>query len=131
MTYKGTVYDIQSHALAPTSASYVRYNFVGGAYGRISALGGNVHHCPADSVSGITSYSGPSVRMLIEDHKRTASYGGNPAYLKKQKDYIQQGYFLKAQQMDIDYIRSLFGNKYDAAIAQMVAYTKNELGYKK
>lgn len=111
--------------------STVRWNFVGGAYGTIPAYGGHVHHCPANSASPLTTYSGPAIRMLIEDHKLTASYGSSAAaiqYRTIQRNLINQGRFLEAQQMDIDDIRSKFGSKYDAAIAQMVAYTRS-LGY--
>ena len=37
---------------------------------------------------------------------------------------IDAGKFLEAQQMDIDNVRSLFGNKYDDAIPVMLEYTK-------
>lgn len=114
--------------------STVRWNFVGGAYGRISAYGGQVHHCPANSVNGLTTYKGPSIRMLKEDHKKTASYGSSKKakkYREEQQKLINEGKFLEAQKMDIKDIQKNFGKKYDKAIKEMVKYTKDELGYTK
>lgn len=113
------------------SASTVRWNFVGGAYGTIPAYGGHVHHCPADSINGLTTYSGPAIKMLVEDHKKTASYGSSTSaqqYRNKQKELINNGQFDKAMQMDVDNLRNLFGSKYDKAIAQMIDYAVSK-GY--
>ncbi len=113
------------------SSSTVRWNFAGGSYGSMSSYGGERHHCPANSVNGLTTYSGPAIRMLKEDHARTASYGSSAAavaYRSEQKALIQQGKFEEAMQMDIDDIRSLFGSKYNDAIDEMVTYAKSK-GY--
>ncbi|MBF0235971.1 MAG: hypothetical protein HQK65_23495 [Desulfamplus sp.] len=84
------------------------------------------------TVNGLTPYAGPAIRMLKEDHRDTVS--ANPslegmAHKGRQQALINQGKFLAAQQLGIDDIRKKFGDKYDKAIAQMVAYTKNALGY--
>lgn len=113
------------------AGSTVRWNFVGGAYGRISSYGGQVHHCPADSVNGITTYSGPAIRMLTADHKQTASYGrfaSAQKYRAEQARLIAAGKFDKAMQMDIDDIRDNFGSKYNRAIAEMINYAERQ-GY--
>ena len=49
------------------------------------------------------------------------------AYRAKQKDLIDKGLFREAQQMDIDDVRTKFGNKYDEAIQQMLEYTEELL----
>lgn len=103
----------------------VRWNFVGGAYGTISSYGGHVHHCPANSVNRLTTYSGPALRMLVSDHKKTASYGNKASaitYRSKQKQLILSGKFDAAMQMDVNDLRSKFGTKYNKAITQMINY---------
>jgi filamentous hemagglutinin len=52
-----------------------------------------------------------------------ASHGrqaGHTTYLLRQHRLIKQGRFGEAIQMDIDNIRTLFGNKYDEAIQEMI-----------
>ena len=44
-----------------------------------------------------------------------------------QKELIDKGLFREAQQMDIENVRALFGNKYDEAIQQMLEYTEKLL----
>src|SRR5690606_6965105 len=86
------------------------------------------HHCPAKSCyknAPISSLDGPAIKMEPGDHRLTASYGGSPeakAYRERQKELIDQGRFAEAAQMDIDDIRSKFGNKYDSAIKEMTDY---------
>lgn len=100
----------------------------GGAAGGLAGTVGDKispHHTPADSVSPLPWAVGPAVQMDEADHKRTASYGSSSsarAYQRDQKRLIDSGNFLQAQAMDIaDLAR--FSPKYDAAIAQMSAYT--------
>ncbi len=93
------------------------------------ANGGQVHHMPADSVSPYSKNAGPGIRMDTPDHMKTASWGRSKSaqeYRAVQKELIDKGLFREAQQMDIDNVRTLFGNKYDDAIQQMLEYT-NEL----
>ncbi|WP_234706296.1 MULTISPECIES: hemagglutinin repeat-containing protein [Xanthomonas] len=88
------------------------------------------HHCPAKACyasAPISSDRGPAIKMDPGDHKKTASNGPGDdavAYRAKQQELLEQGRLMEAQKMDIDDIRSKFGNKYDDAIKQMVDYTK-------
>lgn len=84
---------------------------------------------PAKSVSPLSQREGPAISMTPADHRQTASWGRGEeakAYREKQKQLIEQGRFKEAQQMDVDDIRSNFGDKYDREISQMQDYT-NEL----
>ena len=84
-----------------------------------------VHHMPADSVSPLERGDGPAIKMEKEDHQKTASYGSSRAareYRAQQQELIEQGKFREALQMDIDDIHDKFGDKYDDAIAEMLAY---------
>ena len=97
----------------------------GGRYGDVRAgnKGGQVHHTPASAVSPYTHHTGPSIWMETADHKLTASWGRSKAaqaYRQKQADLIAQGKVRDAVQMDIDDIRSKFGNKYDDHIQEML-----------
>ena len=61
------------------------------------------------------------------DHRQTASYGGSPeakAYRDRQRELVDQGRVHEAVQMDIDDLRSKFGDKYDPAIKEMEEYLK-------
>lgn len=116
------------------SASTVRYNFEGGKYGTMKSYDGHRHHMPSNSVSSLSTYLGPCIRMIKEEHKLTASYGGTKAakeFRKKEKKKINKGEFLAAQQLSINDIQNKFGMKYNAAINEMSIYTTNILGYKK
>lgn len=100
----------------------------GGAYAtvRTSNEGGEVHHIPAAASSHLSKDEGPSIWMETADHHQTASWGrsrGAMTYRKQQRELIQQGRFLEAQQMDIEDVRSKFGGKYDEGIQQALNYT--------
>ncbi|SDO05147.1 hypothetical protein SAMN04487897_107198, partial [Paenibacillus sp. yr247] len=100
---------------------------LGGAYKDVPANGGQVHHMPANSVSPYSRGEGPGIRMETDDHMDTASWGSskkNQEYRAQQKELIDNGKFEEAQQMDINDVRSKFGNKYDEGIQQMLDYTK-------
>jgi len=105
--------------------------YVGGAHKETSRPVGDSldsHHCPAKACyknAPISSQDGPAIKMDPGDHRQTASYGGSPeakAYRKQQKELIDQGKVHEAVQMDIDDLRSKFGNKYDSAIKEMESY---------
>jgi RHS repeat-associated protein len=99
----------------------------GGAYSKVPANGGQKHHMPADSVSPLPTSKGPVVNMSTEDHMQTASWGSSRSakrYRAQQKGLIDSGNFMEAQKMDIDDVKSKFGNKYDEGIDQMLNYTK-------
>lgn len=88
--------------------------------------GGDNHHMPAQSVSPFSKNKGPAINMSTVDHRLTASWGNSKEaqlYRANQADLISQGMFKEAQQMDINNVRRLFGNKYDEEIKQMVEYT--------
>ena len=83
------------------------------------------HHCPADSASELSIDDGPAIKMDKEDHMKTASWGRSKEaqeYREKQKDLFSQGKFKEAVQMDIEDIRSKFGDKYEEGISQMLEY---------
>lgn len=84
-----------------------------------------VHHMPADSASNLERDDGPAIKMEKEDHRQTASCGSSreaKEYRERQKELIDKGKFREALQMDINDIREKFGDKYDDAIAEMLAY---------
>lgn len=85
------------------SGSTVRYNFAGGKYGTMKAYDGQRHHMPSNSAK---------------------------AFRKKEKEKIAKNRFLEAQQLGISDVQGKFGIKYNAAINDMIVYTKG-LGYKK
>ncbi|MCD8104531.1 MAG: hypothetical protein LUF35_05915 [Lachnospiraceae bacterium] len=84
-----------------------------------------VHHMPADSASFLAREDGPAIRMEKEDHRKTASCGSSREarnYRAAQKNLISQGKFKEALQMDIDDVKEKCGDKYNAAIGQMMQY---------
>jgi len=90
---------------------------------RRARIGGQVHHMPAASVSSLPYNRGPAIWMETADHARTASFGRSRKAMRfraQQQRLIEQGLFDNAIIMDIDDIQSLFGNKYDDAILQMI-----------
>ena len=108
----------------------------GGKHGKIKKGGKSYdpnresHHTPADSaysqVNGkrVSSNAKPSIQLDVEDHKKTASWGSEgKAYRALQSKFMQGGKsgYRAAMMMDIEDVRSKFGNKYDVAIAQMLA----------
>ncbi len=102
----------------------------GGAYRDVPSNGGENHHMPANSVSPYSKGSGPVINMSAEDHRQTASWGPGFAarsYRAQQQTLINNGDFLRAQQMDINDVQSKFGNKYANSIAQMMNYTQRLL----
>jgi RHS repeat-associated protein len=112
---------------------------VGGAFGDIlTKKGFHRHHMPAKSASPLKAKDGPAIRMKIKDHMKTASFrsGKKPnAYRKKQKDLINEGKFKDAFEMDVQDVKSQFGNKYNRAIKQakkqMIKVEKRANGGKK
>lgn len=121
--FRGYAEDGEIYDFGTTST--VRYNFVGGAYGTMAAYEGQRHHIPSNSVTSISTYSGPAIRMLTEDHRLTASYGSSTSAINfraQEAALIAEGNFAGAMQLGIDNIRSLFGTKYNNAIAEMIAY---------
>ena len=104
----------------------------GGAYGNVAADGGEVHHMPANSVSPFSKDAGPSIQMDKADHMKTKSWGSSAsavAYREEQAFLIENGMFKEAIMMDIDDVRSKFGDKYDSAILEMLEYVNKLFGY--
>jgi RHS repeat-associated protein len=102
---------------------------VGGAYKKIKGniTGYEAHHMPAKSSSPLNAREGPAILMEKADHMETASWGRSnksSLYREQQSELISKGNFMKAQKMDIDNVRNLFGDKYNKAIKQMKDYTK-------
>ena len=109
----------------------VRYNFAGGKYGTMKALGGQKHHMPSSnaltSTGVLSTYNGACVRMITNDHYQTASYGNSisaQAFRADEIELIKAGKFLAAQRLGTTDLKNLFGTKYDKAISEMVSYTK-------
>ena len=103
----------------------------GGRYTDVRSgnIGGQMHHMPASVASPYTHHTGPSIWMTKADHKRTSSWGSSAesaAYRLKQADLIAKGKLRDAVKLDIDNIRSKFGNKYDANIKQMLDEFKGD-----
>lgn len=102
----------------------------GGSYHDLPSGLGDKHEMPSfSSVKNVTGedkrYHNPAIIMSPEDHKLTASYGSSSAakeYQKAQQELLEQGKIMEAIQMDIDDIRSKFGNKYDEAIEEALKY---------
>lgn len=85
---------------------------------------------PADSVNNLDRDDGPAIAMDKQDHQQTASYGSSKEaieYRQQQKELIEDGKFEEAIQMDIDDIKSKFGDRYDEAIGQMKEYYDNNI----
>ncbi|CRM52120.1 hypothetical protein HX810_06525 [Pseudomonas salomonii] len=114
-------------------------NYRGGKHGKIKQGGSSYsprresHHMPADSayskINGraVSSDAKPAIQLDINDHYATASWGSKgKQYSKIQEKLIQGGKagYRAAMMMDIEDIRSKFGDKYDPAIAQMLAWAK-------
>ena len=85
-----------------------------------------VHETPSfNSTNADKRADGPSVKMLKEDHVKTASWGNSKEaqeYRAVQRELMEAGKTHEAIQMDIDNIHDLFGDKYDDAIAEMLEY---------
>lgn len=102
----------------------------GGAYKEVKIYSNGefteVHEIPSfESTGAIKRAEGPSIKMSKEDHRLTASWGNSKEaqlYRKQQSEYMMQGKYREAIQMDIDNIHEQFGNKYDDAIEEMIKY---------
>lgn len=113
----------------------------GGKHGKIKEGGYGYdpkresHHMPADSsydkINGraVSSDGKPTIQMDKADHKQTASWGSSAAakaYRNTQSALMKSGKvgFMQAVMMDIADVRGKFGDKYDGAIAQYLAWAK-------
>jgi hypothetical protein len=104
----------------------------GGSYKSVRSTntGGEVHHIPAYGSYAenglLTKNDGPAIWMSKDDHGETASWRSSKEarnYRAQQKELINQGKFQEAQQMDVEDIRSKFGDKYDVGLEEARSYT--------
>jgi hypothetical protein len=109
----------------------------GGAHGALEVAGGERNHIPADSATKIPTGKGPAIWMEIEEHKQLNSsgqrtfkptrqypYSSADEWRAAQRALIKKGKYMEAIQMDIDDIRSKFGDKYNVGIREMLEYVK-------
>lgn len=88
------------------------------------------HHCPAKNCykdAPISSEDGPAIKMDPKDHRRTASHGSSDeakAYRARQQELLNEGKLNEAIEMDVDDIRSKFGDKYNEGIDEMLDYAE-------
>lgn len=89
------------------------------------------HHTPAHSRTSSPQSRGqsPAVQLDHADHMLTASWGSSnaaKAYRATQRQLMSLGKkgFKAAMMLDIKDIRKKFGDKYDSAIKQMLAYVE-------
>ncbi|MBI4719529.1 MAG: hypothetical protein HY763_17165, partial [Planctomycetes bacterium] len=112
--------------------SGARREFRGGPYRAIKGGGYHAHHMPAQAAwtkAGKSVDNAPAIQLEDADHYKTASYGGGPrgdAYRSKQAELIKAGRWREALQVDVNDIRTKFGDKYDAAIVEMMDYVDSE-----
>ncbi|MFC4956797.1 RHS repeat-associated core domain-containing protein [Streptomyces mauvecolor] len=126
-TYNLTVDHIHTYYVVAGATPVLVHNCPvanGGKYGDLqpAGAGNEINHVPANSSSPLSKYSGPSVRMDYADHRAVYSTGSSlesKAWRMRQKELIDGGDFRGAIQMDVNDIRSRFGNKYDEAITEM------------
>ena len=133
----GTIYNSIKGFSYDDVYKYVRESYskdgisYGGSYAQVKATSDSqlyeVHECPSFSASG-DQYRGdlPSIRMEKADHALTGSFGRSnaaSAYRSAQAEFLRNGDFSKAFQMDIDDL-SQFGFKYAKAIQEMKKYAK-------
>ncbi|WP_334521902.1 polymorphic toxin-type HINT domain-containing protein [Streptomyces sp. B21-105] len=126
-THDLTIEDIHAYYVLAGATPVLVHNCGGangGKYGDLqpAGAGNEINHIPANSSSPLSKYSGPSIRMDYADHRAVYSTGSSlesKAWRMRQKELIDGGDFRGAMQMDVDDIRSRFGNKYDEAITEM------------
>ena len=129
-----TVYESTQSGMAEYNRQLLRKR--GGGYKDLKKLssgtGMEVNEIPAhwavDPNNDRMATNGPSIIMDKRDHMQTASWGSSKEaqeYRQLQKELCDKGNYKEAIDMDIADIRSKFGNKYDDAIEEMVAYAKS------
>jgi hypothetical protein len=97
----------------------------GGAYKDVPTAGGEVHHMPAQS-AGNPLNKGPAIWMTEADHQKTGSWGSSDGavnWQENQRDLIKKGQFADALKMDVEDIRTKFGDKYNKGLVEMLEYT--------
>lgn len=104
----------------------------GGSYRAVRSAntGGEVHHMPAwgslkqmGDKNPFSHGSAPGILMEKGDHMLTASWGPQgAAYRAESAAMLQEGRFLDALARDIADVQGQFPGKYDAQVADMLAY---------
>jgi len=95
------------------------------------------HHMPASDAYPVGVRTGvmPAIQMDAADHRMTASHGNmgraGRQYRDAQQRLIRRGNLRGAFMMDVIDIRSKFGDKYDAALAEAAAYMECVERYKR
>ncbi|MEU4770963.1 DNRLRE domain-containing protein [Micromonospora sp. NPDC023644] len=92
---------------------------------KVNPPGIEINHMPPHSTTNIPFSKGPAIQMDRADHAELYSTSGGPGslqarYREMQRDLISRGDTAGAMWNDINDIRSRFGTKYDAAIAEML-----------
>ncbi|WP_411342601.1 hypothetical protein ACE3MZ_13055 [Paenibacillus sp. WLX1005] len=115
----------------------IRYNFVGGHYGKMAALGGERHHIVSSNSltsAGLSSYSAPAVRMILKDHKQTKNYGSSTdakAYRAKELQYLKNKQYEQVLHYSIDNLKNVpdpggvynsLADKYSSALGDALVY---------
>lgn len=85
-----------------------RYNFEAKPYSSFTANGGDRHHfIPAAALqdNGWNSNQAYCIRMMVEDHKKTASYGNAP-YVTTISSFLKRGLYTDAIQLEVNDLKS-------------------------
>ena len=110
---------------------------LGGSYGEVKSHSSGkytqVHEMPSYSSTGTSlprEKAGiPSIKMSVEDHCKTASYGNSREailYRAKQRAYCEAGDYHAAIQMDLDNLKELkLAEKYAEHIEKMLKYAES------
>ncbi|WP_189155653.1 polymorphic toxin-type HINT domain-containing protein [Lentzea pudingi] len=107
------------------SSAFVHNCGDGGVWGRLkpSGVGNEINHMPQNASTSITEYSGPAIRMDIEDHRQLYSTGStrvSRAWLAMQRDLVSSGRIDKALMNDVNDVLTRFPGKYNNAIGEMI-----------
>lgn len=96
----------------------------GGAHVFMQQPGLESHHMPPDMASPLPKDMGPAIQMDERDHYGTPSFGRNrfTPFMRSQGQLANTGQFMAAFAIDAAAVRARFPGKYDAAIAQAMAY---------
>lgn len=89
-----------------------RYNFYGGIFKKMSALGGERHHFVSNDALKRASYNSdnaPAIRMIYRDHLNTPSWGSSFESIKyrdKEFDLLNSKKYVELLQMEVDGLKA-------------------------
>ncbi|OKP92287.1 hypothetical protein A3842_02430 [Paenibacillus sp. P3E] len=92
--------------------NYQRYNFLGGIFNKMSALGGERHHFVSNDAlkrASFNSNAAPAIRMLYRDHLNTPSWGSSlqsDIYRDKEFDLLNAKKYVDLLQMEVDGLKA-------------------------